>query len=119
MEIESDVPVTSIKIPLSESDEFIEIFVDELSDDTNEIIQLLFGECVHPKYWIQVAVLYYIENIHLQVGYYSIGKYAQFLTIIDTILKEENFKRFETEYESKLVLLNYRMGYKVQIVYLE
>lgn len=47
------------------------------------------------------------------MGYYSVGKYKQFLTIIDTILKEENFKRFETEYESKLVLMNYRVCYKV------
>lgn len=41
------------------------------------------------------------------------GKYNQFFTILDTILKEEHFKRFEKEYESKLVLMNYRICYKV------
>lgn len=56
MEIEQDVPVPSIKIPLSVSDECIELFVDELDDDTTDIISLLFGECVPPKYWIQIAV---------------------------------------------------------------
>lgn len=56
MEIETGDQIPSIKIPLSDSDEFIELFVDELGDDTNDIISLLFGECVPPQYWIQIAV---------------------------------------------------------------
>lgn len=51
-----------------------------------------------------------------QVGYYSVKKYEQFLKIIDTILQEENFRRFENEYECKLVLINYRTAYKVDFI---
>ena len=30
--------------------------MDELSDDPSKLIEILLGECVHPMYWIQVAV---------------------------------------------------------------
>ena len=56
MEVEAENQYPSIRIPLSDSDECIELFVDELSDDPSKLIEILLGECVHPKYWIQVAV---------------------------------------------------------------
>lgn len=40
-------------------------------------------------------------------------KYAQFLEIVNAVFKEEIFQRFQNEYYCKLVLLNYRMAYKV------
>lgn len=61
MEIEGDVQNNCIKIPLSASDDCLEIFYDELDDDTSIIISALFGECVPPKYWIQVAVSYFLN----------------------------------------------------------
>lgn len=57
MEVEGESQYPSIRIPLSDSDECIELFVDELSDDPSKLIEILLGECVHPMYWIQVAVL--------------------------------------------------------------
>ena len=57
MEIESGDQIASIRIPLSGSDDFIELFVDELEDDTRKITSVLFDECVPPQYWIQIAVL--------------------------------------------------------------
>lgn len=56
MEVEAENQYPSIRIPLSDSDECIELFVDELSDDPSKLIEILLGECVHPMYWIQVAV---------------------------------------------------------------
>lgn len=61
MEIEGDVQNNCIKIPLSASDECLQVFYYELGDDTTPIISLLFGECVPPQYWIQVAVCYFLE----------------------------------------------------------
>ena len=56
MEVESENVGNSIKIPLSASDEYIQLFVDELEDDPTSLISLLFDEYVPPKYWIQIAV---------------------------------------------------------------
>lgn len=113
MEIETAEQPASIRIPLTDSEQCIELFVDELSDNTDELTQTLFGENVHPHYWIQIAVFCSGQCFMGQVGYYSVKKYEQFLKIIDTILREENFRRFENEYECKLVLINYRTAYKV------
>ena len=57
MEVESENVGNSIKIPLSASDEYIQLFVDELEDDPTSLISLLFDEYVPPKYWIQIAVV--------------------------------------------------------------
>ena len=57
MEVETENVGNSIKIPLSASDEYIQLFVDELEDDPTSLISLLFDEYVPPKYWIQIAVL--------------------------------------------------------------
>ena len=40
-------------------------------------------------------------------------KYPQFLTIVDTCLKDENFDYFKDEYTNRLILMNYRVAYKV------
>lgn len=56
MELETENITNSIKIPLSASDEYIQLFVDELEDDPTSLISLLFDEYVPPKYWIQIAV---------------------------------------------------------------
>ena len=41
-------------------------------------------------------------------------KYPQVLEIVNAVFKEEIFQRFQNEYYCKLVLLNYRMAYKVR-----
>ena len=41
-------------------------------------------------------------------------KYSQFLEIVNAVFKEEIFQRFQNVYYCKLVLLNYRMAYKVR-----
>ena len=56
MDIETAEQPYSIRIPLTDSDQCIELFVDELGDNTDELTQTLFGENVHPHYWIQIAV---------------------------------------------------------------
>ena len=56
MEIEAESQNYSIRIPLSGSNECVELFVDELEDDPTGLLSLLFDECVSPKYWIQIAV---------------------------------------------------------------
>ena len=117
MDVETADQPASIRIPLTDSEQCIELFVDELSDNTDELTQTLFGENVHPHYWIQIAVSRGGWCVMGQVGYYSVKKYEQFLKIIDTILQEENFRRFENEYECKLVLINYRTAYKVDFIF--
>ena len=56
MELETAEQPYSIRIPLTDSDQCIELFVDELGDNTDELTQTLFGGNVHPHYWIQIAV---------------------------------------------------------------
>ena len=56
MELEIEDQGQSINIPLSDSNEFLELFVNELSDDTSQLISFLFGECVPLQYWIKIAV---------------------------------------------------------------
>lgn len=56
MDLETAEQPYSIRIPLTDSDQCIELFVDELGDNTDELTQTLFGENVHPHYWIQIAV---------------------------------------------------------------
>ena len=64
MELETENTTNSIKIPLSASDEYIQLFVDELEDDPTSLISLLFDEYVPPKYWIQIAV-YFVWKVSL------------------------------------------------------
>lgn len=48
--------VRSIKIPIENSNEFVEIFPDELPTDVNDVLEVLRAEFAPLKIWRAVAV---------------------------------------------------------------
>ena len=48
--------VRSIRIPVANSNEFVEIFVDELPIDVNDVLDVLKAELAPLKIWRAVAV---------------------------------------------------------------
>lgn len=52
----------SIRIPIANSVEFVEIFPDELPDDVNDVLDVLKAELAPLKIWKAVAVEYYRQG---------------------------------------------------------
>lgn len=46
----------SILIPVRESDQWVEVFVDELPEDVNDIIDILRAELAPLSVWLRFAV---------------------------------------------------------------
>ena len=53
---EHDENARSLFIPVRQSGEMVEVFVDELPDDVNEVLDILKAEIAPLHHWLEFAV---------------------------------------------------------------
>lgn len=53
---EDEAKVRSLLIPVKNSDQEVEVFVDELPDDVNDVIDILRAEVAPLDVWLKFAV---------------------------------------------------------------
>lgn len=68
--------MTSILIPVHNSDEVVEVQIMELPDDENEIVEILMAELAPLDLWLRFAVEYYRQ-----------GRYLSFTKMLDPIIE--------------------------------
>ncbi|KAF0682722.1 Aste57867_25173 [Aphanomyces stellatus] len=52
----------SLLIPVQKSDEWVEMFTDELPEDSNDIMDILRAEIAPLEVWLNVAIEYYLQG---------------------------------------------------------
>lgn len=55
----------SIRIPIADSSDFVEVFPDELPADVNDLLDVLKAEFAPLKIWRAAAVLYFVKKPYL------------------------------------------------------
>ncbi|KAK8811408.1 hypothetical protein WA158_003142 [Blastocystis sp. Blastoise] len=110
MEVEpstADMPeethLRSFKIQMLHSDQYVEIFEDELPDDPKEIIGLMVNEMAPLKIWIQIAAEYWKQK-----------KYTQFKTMLTQVSGDNLPPVLSNQYEERVTILNYLTFYEIQ-----
>lgn len=91
--------VIGVRIQVRQSNEYVEIFTNDLPDDVQELVDILKAELAPLRQWLQLAVAYYRQ-----------GKVNQFVTLLETASDEaietlEGYQ-YESVHFERIAVLN-------------
>mmetsp|Transcript_7346 Transcript_7346/g.31200 ORF Transcript_7346/g.31200 Transcript_7346/m.31200 type:complete len:1115 (+) Transcript_7346:42-3386(+) len=94
----------SILIPVRDTDEFVEVRIDELPEDCAVLLEILEGELAPLSVWLDVAVAYFKQ-----------GRTQAFLDILNKATEKGAEEHYRTNKHDRIVVLNALASYYSQL----
>ncbi|ETV98548.1 hypothetical protein H310_08673 [Aphanomyces invadans] len=100
----------SLLIPVQKSDEWVEMYTDELPEDANDIMDILRAEIAPLEVWLNVAIEYYLQ-----------GRTDQFELIFEqaTVPEAEEIYNDDAARKSRLKMYNAWVSHFVNVMWNE